>query len=241
MLQHRRLTIADLKPRASDPVLTPPPAASVAPRQVSPQPPPAAPVAAPQAPAGAVRSPQPPPTPPPAAAPAPATPKKKKQRHRGGMKKKVVPLPRAPGEPRLRTAAQKAKKARKRAKVAARMLEEARDLLRTLEQRHPLAFPALPARPRPLAVGIHNAIIAAHGCKPRLVEVAMKEWTKQHFYQVALAAGGPRIDLDGIEAGQVEPDQQAKAREVLTPKRPAARGKPRDRQGLPPTGDKAAA
>lgn len=69
---------------------------------------------------------------------------------------------------------------------------------------------------RPLAIGIHKAILAA---QPEIDKGALRRtlqrYTASTKYLKALAAGGNRFGLDEVPAGDVTPEQQKQANEDL--------------------------
>lgn len=82
------------------------------------------------------------------------------------------------------------------------------------------AFPVLFNRqtPKPLKIGIGQELLALAGVHPALTDLnrkdlrrALKVYTHGFRYRQALAAGGPRYDLDGQPVGEVTPEQQADA------------------------------
>jgi hypothetical protein len=91
-------------------------------------------------------------------------------------------------------------------------------------------WPALFARGqlrRPLAIGIHHAILAAlPELDPQAVAMALKWHCNNGSYIAAiLEPGAPRFDLDGNEAGEVTADQVAalRASRIKAAERQAAR------------------
>jgi ProP effector len=85
-----------------------------------------------------------------------------------------------------------------------------------LQDRYPAAFPQERGDIRPLKVDIHLDILAAY---PELTPQALKKmlaiWCGRPMYQKALMRGGPRVDLHGLPAGEVTPEQRAHAQEKL--------------------------
>lgn len=90
------------------------------------------------------------------------------------------------------------------------------------------AFPALLDRraPKPLKIGLGEDLLAQAGVHPDLLDLtrtqirrALKIYTGAPAYRKAVAAGGPRYDLNGQPAGEITPDQQAFAK---TPRRKPA-------------------
>ena len=107
----------------------------------------------------------------------------------------AVPIPPPPVDP-LEAEARAARKAARRAALA------------RVEAVLSAHFPAVFTRPAvPLAVGIHQAILAAAGdvITPQELERFLRHWTRQPGYLDALAHGEPRRNLDGSPAG--EPDE----------------------------------
>lgn len=99
--------------------------------------------------------------------------------------------------------------------------------LSELSKRHPLAFPVDPAAVMPLAINIHKKLIAA-GHDRQAVSVALRQHVSSPAYLAALAAGKPRVNLDGEPVGHVSEIHQAEARAALENpntrhKRPAQR------------------
>ncbi len=69
---------------------------------------------------------------------------------------------------------------------------------------------------KPLSIGIHKAIIAAH---PEIDKATLR-WTLQRHtsatkYLKAVAAGGSRFGLDGEPSGDITPEQQKQATQDL--------------------------
>jgi ProP effector len=88
----------------------------------------------------------------------------------------------------------------------------ARKLIRSVAGRFSV-FTEEPWRPhRPLAIGIDKALIATDILKPWEVRLVLRANTRRRMYQVALAAGGPRYDLDGNVAGEVTVEQAHSAK-----------------------------
>ena len=91
--------------------------------------------------------------------------------------------------------------------------------LRWLRQRWPDLFD--PDRPRPLAVGIHHALLEALAaeqpppCSRTALRRALYAWCRRPAYLVAVAAGGARHGLDGRPAETITPDQRQQARRAL--------------------------
>jgi sRNA-binding protein len=77
-------------------------------------------------------------------------------------------------------------------------------------------FPVFVAEPwqphKPLAVGIDKALIATGILKPFEVGLVLRAYCRRRMYQVALAAGGPRYDLDANVAGEVTAEQAYSAK-----------------------------
>ena len=70
--------------------------------------------------------------------------------------------------------------------------------------------------PRPLSVGIVDAIAAElNACGHGAVRYALKSYTGNIRYIRVLAAGGPRYNLHGEPEGEVTPEQQQRAEQML--------------------------
>lgn len=94
--------------------------------------------------------------------------------------------------------------------------EQNSELWATLKAQHPQAFPLDAILIRPLKVGVHTDIRAAHpDADPRAVRIALGKWCGRRAYKWALIRHGARIDLHGEPAGEVTPEQQAHAMEQL--------------------------
>jgi ProP effector len=69
---------------------------------------------------------------------------------------------------------------------------------------------------KPLAIGIHKPIIAAH---PDTDKAALRRtlqgYTASTKYLKAVAAGGSRFGLDGVPSGDITPEQQKQANQDL--------------------------
>ena len=69
---------------------------------------------------------------------------------------------------------------------------------------------------RPLAIGIHKPVMAAHpGFDKDAVRKALQRHTASTRYLKAVAAGGARFGLDGQPAGEVTPQPQKLAADGL--------------------------
>jgi sRNA-binding protein len=91
-------------------------------------------------------------------------------------------------------------------------------LLQQLMARWPQTFSAYPAEVRPLARGIAKDLVAqVPGASRRQMSFALVWWQRQHrpAYWQALARGGPRYDLDAHSRGEVTPEEQEQARQLL--------------------------
>ena len=87
-------------------------------------------------------------------------------------------------------------------------------LLAEWRERYPTTFPSDPKQIRPLAVGIHQALIDA-GYKPLLVRVALGGYIKRPAYLIAITRSRHRVDLNGNEAGEITDEQRKAASERL--------------------------
>ena len=117
------------------------------------------------------------------------------------LPQRPVAPPSAPAVPaKKRTPAAPAKKPMTDARIAARVAALAR-----IRELAPLLFDL--DNPRPLKIGIHLDLIA-QGIPAGAVRDAMAWWAGQPGYRRALAAGGARYGLDGVELGVVTEEQQ---------------------------------
>lgn len=75
---------------------------------------------------------------------------------------------------------------------------------RALTAAYPAAFPARGRRP-PLKVGILRDLLSAdtRGLTATQVRTFLQVWTSSCSYLGSVARGGPRISLDGAQAGAV--------------------------------------
>jgi sRNA-binding protein len=77
-----------------------------------------------------------------------------------------------------------------------------------LAELYPQCFTAERWQPhRPLKIGVHLDLIARGVLLPDECRALFLRYCFRLMYQRALAAGGPRFDLDGNIAGEVTPDQ----------------------------------
>ena len=79
-------------------------------------------------------------------------------------------------------------------------------------------------QPKPLAIGIHTAILADLGRDPTVLSRALSYWCSQQRYLTALCANDQRYGLDGLPNGEVTTEQRLHAREVLRRMRLRKRG-----------------
>jgi sRNA-binding protein len=91
------------------------------------------------------------------------------------------------------------------------MTEPTPNLLDELRDRYPKAFPADPGAVMPLMLRVHKPLIRA-GYDPKAVSAALKEYVNAPAYLEALAAGKPRINLDGETVGFVSEQHQTDAK-----------------------------
>jgi ProP effector len=122
----------------------------------------------------------------------------------------------APAKPKISPEEQRAREAAdqaaKRIRVAA--LAQAADALKiSLIERYPHLFS--PDAPKPLASGIHRILQQQTGAPMPVLRLALAKLTRRNAYLAALAAGGPRYDIDGKPAGVIGPDDQKAAAEAL--------------------------
>lgn len=116
----------------------------------------------------------------------------------------------APPAPQSLTASQPSRKERD--------VQQQRALLLLLQQRWPQLFPTDVRRRTPLAVGIHQELIAAlPDVKPWRIRQLLGwwQWSGQGAYWRALLRGGPRYRLDGTPSGEVTVQEQEHARQQL--------------------------
>lgn len=69
---------------------------------------------------------------------------------------------------------------------------------------------------KPLAIGIHKAIMAAHpDIDKNALRKTLQRLTASTKYLKAVAAGGVRFGLDGVPLGDITPEQQLQANQDL--------------------------
>jgi ProP effector len=89
-------------------------------------------------------------------------------------------------------------------------------LIAVLAELFPALFFAEQWKPhRPLKRGVHNDLIEHGELLARECRV-LRWYLSRRMYQVALAAGGPRYDLDGQPAGEVTPDEADHAKAAVS-------------------------
>ncbi len=100
--------------------------------------------------------------------------------------------------------------------------ERARELLARLAERYPNCFTSDPARIRPLAIGIQQALRADLANDPELqdtpgwlVRQALAQYVRRPRYLKAIVEKQRRVNLDGSDAGEVDDQQQAHAEQQL--------------------------
>jgi sRNA-binding protein len=111
----------------------------------------------------------------------------------------------------------KGRKARaKRQKYWAKLKGRAAPFLAVLSARWPEVFPEDPARCRPWAVDLIDGLRALFPEHSKgFLRSVLHLYSETQGYQAALAAGGPRYDLDGRPSGEVTEQQKAGAAEAL--------------------------
>ena len=132
----------------------------------------------------------------------------------------------------------------------AREVQQERAVLLLVQQRWPKLFPPEGRRRTPLAVGIHQELIAAlPDVKPWRLRQLLGWWQRswQGAYWRALLQGGPRYHLDGTPSGEVTGQEQAHARQQLAAvtqshrarrlASPPSHGEAAERQPPQPTGE----
>jgi sRNA-binding protein len=107
------------------------------------------------------------------------------------------------------------------------MSETPETLLTELCERYPKAFFAEPEAVMPLAIHIHKKLVAA-GYDWKAVAESLGLYANAPAYLAALAAGKPRVNLDGEPVGKVTENQREEARAEL--EKPGTR-KPRSALG----------
>lgn len=94
------------------------------------------------------------------------------------------------------------------------MTEPTTTLLDELRERYPKAFATDPGAVMPLMLKVHEPLVLA-GYGKKAVRAALSEYVSAPAYLEALAAGKPRVDLDGEPVGFVSEKHQADARAWL--------------------------
>ena len=138
----------------------------------------------------------------------PKPPKNKQGKPKHG-KKKPPQIQAPPGE---LTAAQRERRKRKhrrnRKNRMRPMLPAMEALQAELQATYPQAFGAWR---RPLAIGIHHAIIAELGCDPILLREILRHWMRAPAYLIALTRGKHRYGLDGAQVAEITDAERADA------------------------------
>jgi hypothetical protein len=96
--------------------------------------------------------------------------------------------------------------------MIARMTEPTENLLNELRERYPKAFASDPEAVMPLMLRVHKPLVKA-GYDPKAVRGALCEYVSAPAYLDALAAGKPRVNLEGETVGVVSEKHQADAKE----------------------------
>jgi ProP effector len=92
----------------------------------------------------------------------------------------------------------------------------AHDIITALATFFPQAFIAEKWQPqRPLKIGIHIDLLAAGIMTSNEIWAALRSYARRRMYLAAVAAGGPRIDLNGNPAGEVTAAEAAWAQQQL--------------------------
>jgi ProP effector len=98
--------------------------------------------------------------------------------------------------------------------VPSKPLDPAVVSIRKLQNRFPAVFPKNPAPKVPLKIGIFEDLVA-HATELAMSEselrAAIKIWCRGSRYWSALVEGAVRVDLSGVEAGRVSPEDAARA------------------------------
>lgn len=93
-----------------------------------------------------------------------------------------------------------------------------------LQKHYPLAFPKRPLPKVPLKIGIHKDLLEQAeklGLSQNEIRAAIKKWCKGKRYSECLVAGAARLDLQGLEAGQVSKEEAAQAERIKAKFQPA--------------------
>ena len=94
--------------------------------------------------------------------------------------------------------------------------EAALQTLAALAELYPACFVADKSKPhRPLKRGMHRDLIDRGILRPEECRLVFLLYVTRRQYQKALAAGGPRVDLDGNAVGEVAADEIEHARAVV--------------------------
>ncbi len=88
------------------------------------------------------------------------------------------------------------------------------DIMPELRERYPKAFTRDPKAIMPLAIGLHKELARA-GYDRKALYKALKYYTNSYAYLGALAAGKPRVNLDGEPVGTVSEEHQQEAAAAL--------------------------
>jgi ProP effector len=95
-------------------------------------------------------------------------------------------------------------------------LAKLQELARVLAELFPATFTAEQWQPhRPLKCGIDRDLVDRGVLLVNEIRIVFRRYCSRLMYQRALAAGGPRYDLDGEPAGEVTADQMAGAKAAV--------------------------
>jgi RNA chaperone ProQ/FINO-like protein len=124
----------------------------------------------------------------------------------------TVPEPAEPA-PKPDKAAAEARARQQRTEAEERRIATRQANLARLVEMFPVVFD--PDAPRPLAIGCNRQLRAALAIPWSQVDAVLWWWTRRPEYHAAVAAGGPRYNLDGTEAGVVAEEHRAMARRQI--------------------------
>lgn len=95
-------------------------------------------------------------------------------------------------------------------------------MLEVLSERWPAVFPTDPIAIRPWAINLNRQILDLFPGKRAITLAAIRLWHERNSqaYLRALAAGGPRFDLEGQPQGVVSAEEQARALLALQSQEP---------------------
>lgn len=146
--------------------------------------------------------------------PAPPAPEPAKVTAKQGKQQKQKKIKQPPPPPK--TAAERRERFLRKLAKDGLTWDDINTLTALLMEKYPEVFGA---RRKPLAVGIHHAIIAEMGCNPRALSIALRQWCSHRAYLAALANGTHRYGLDGSPAAELTDADRAAAQQKLQRRR----------------------